>query len=62
MSKVKKIFYHLYYSIKRGEWSMGFESRKTWPGKPYLRFFRTYYDGHHFCIHLWWFYIGASYY
>jgi len=57
-----KWWQHIYWSARQGEWVIGFETRKTWRGKPYFAFASSYYDGWHWCLHIGQFYVGASYY
>lgn len=49
-------------AFKYGEWSCGFETRKTWKNKSYLFCGHTYYDGNHFAIHIWGFYLNINYF
>jgi hypothetical protein len=49
-------------SIRYGQWSAGWATRATWPGKPYWGLATDYYDGRHWCLHLGPLYIGAGYY
>ncbi len=55
------IFQHIYYAIRQGDWSAGFDSRKTWEDKPYFLADYTYYDGNHACIHIWYFWVSVFY-
>lgn len=53
---------HVWWSIRYGDWSIGFASQKQWPGKPRFAWVTAYYDGHHWALHLGAFYLGCSYY
>jgi hypothetical protein len=49
------------FAIRHGSWYAGFASEKEWPSKPKLCVVTAYYDGYHFAVHLWRFYIGVHY-
>lgn len=58
MKIISNFIEHAYTAIKYGEWFYGF---KRWEGKPMFCISLMPYDGWHFCIHLWKFYVSVSY-
>lgn len=48
----------LYYTLRYGEWSWGWE---MYDGKPMIGFYRGYYDGDWYCLHLYKLWIGVHY-
>ena len=60
--KVKLFFKHCICAIRYGEWECGFASKKEWPDKETLYMGGTYYDGFHFAVHVWRFYIYVYYF
>lgn len=55
------VFRHIYLAFKQGDWCCGFEGRDRWPGKSYFSCGTIYYDGYHWALHIWKFYIAVSY-
>ena len=53
-----KIFKHIYWAIRYGYWSTGWES---YDGKPMFGFYYCYYDGYQVAFHLYKLYISVSY-
>jgi len=53
---------HIVRSIKYGEWSCGFATKKEWPTKERFSISAMYYDGWHWALHIGCFYISASFY
>jgi hypothetical protein len=45
-------------AMRYGKWSCGFEQ---WEGKPQFDFAYFYYDGHHYCLHIWKFWVEIEY-
>ena len=53
MKKIKEIYLHVYFAIRYGEWSWGWE---MYDNKPMFGFFHEYYDGNYsgfHCYKLW---------
>ena len=51
----------LYNMIRYGEWSWGFDYNNEWPEKCKLGVFNDWYDGYHFSIHVWKFWVYCAY-
>jgi hypothetical protein len=50
--------HHLYYAIRYGEWSCGWE---MYENKPPFGIYHTYYDGDHMTFHCYKLWVNVSY-